>query len=128
MFTVFKILPLHSGNIIYFDNNVLICFIRRADKNKTGRIDRNGFTWAVKEVGLVLTKHDLDKLFRYLDKNYENAIDYKAYLDLLRVPLTPRRREAVARAFHAVDLGHNGSVPLVLLAERYNPTASAKVK
>lgn len=81
----------------------------------------------MKEVNLAMTKHELDKMFNYLDKNYENSIDYNAYLDLLRVPLNDTRREAVLRAFTQLDSKNSGAIHISILADRFNPYASARV-
>eukprot|EP00331_Platyophrya_macrostoma_P029949 CAMPEP_0176456796 /NCGR_PEP_ID=MMETSP0127-20121128/31510_1 /TAXON_ID=938130 /ORGANISM="Platyophrya macrostoma, Strain WH" /LENGTH=527 /DNA_ID=CAMNT_0017846841 /DNA_START=40 /DNA_END=1623 /DNA_ORIENTATION=- len=102
--------------------------LRKADKNKTGKINRSSFTWAVKEVGLLMTKHDLDKLFNFLDKNFENTIDWNAYLDLLRVPLSDVRRDAVLKAFSTLDSQNAGAVHVSVLAASFNPYASSRVK
>ena len=81
----------------------------------------------MKEVGLNMTKHELDKLFNYLDKNYENSIDYRAYLDLLRLPLNETRYGAVIKAFQYLDTKNAGQIPVSVLAERFNPYASTRV-
>lgn len=37
---------------------------RKADKNKSRSLNRGEFAWALKEVGLKLTKNELDNIFR----------------------------------------------------------------
>ncbi len=40
------------------------------DKNLKGVLDRECFVWGLKQLGVVLPKIDIDKLFAYYDKYY----------------------------------------------------------
>lgn len=64
---------------------------RRADKNKNGVLDRAEFTWALKELGFNLTKNELDNLFRYFDKNFDDQVSYVEFIKQLRPALNARR-------------------------------------
>jgi calcyphosin len=55
-------------------------FFKRYDKNHNGTLERDEFTWALKEAGIVLTKTESDNLFKYFDKNNDNLITYQEFL------------------------------------------------
>ncbi len=59
------------------------CF-KRADKNCNDYLDRHEFTWALKENGHALTKTECDKLFRYFDKNGNDQVYYKCFMDAIK--------------------------------------------
>jgi len=42
-----------------------------------------------------LTKHDLDKIYKYFDKKSENFVRYPEFIDLVRGDLTQRRGELI---------------------------------
>jgi Ca2+-binding EF-hand superfamily protein len=46
------------------------------DKNLTGVLDREGFVWGLKQLGVVLPKVDLDRLFAYYDKYCDDNVQY----------------------------------------------------
>lgn len=46
------------------------------DKNLKGVLDREGFIWGLKQLGVVLPKVDLDRLFSYYDKFCDDNVQY----------------------------------------------------
>jgi len=69
--------------------------LRHLDKTNKGGITRNDFLWASKEAGTSLTKHDLDKVYQYFDKNVENFVRYPEFIELLRGGLNQTRGDVI---------------------------------
>jgi len=61
----------------------LTVVMKKIDKVNSGRLKRSDFTWGVKEAGLYLSKHDLDKLFKYFDKKCEDSVNYVEFVNLV---------------------------------------------
>lgn len=59
------------------------CF-HRADKAQNGWLSRHEFTWALKENGHALTKTELNKLFRYFDKNGDDRVCFSSFMESIR--------------------------------------------
>lgn len=43
-------------------------------------MDRPTFNWGLKQLGVVLPKVDMDALFRFYDKQFEDKVDYKQFV------------------------------------------------
>lgn len=54
------------------------------DKNLKGVLDREGFVWGLKQLGVVLPKVDLDRLFGYYDKYCDDNVQYGQFVGDLR--------------------------------------------
>jgi len=53
---------------------------KEADLNGNNFLDRDEFRWALKENGHSLTKVELDRIFRYFDRNGDNEVGYKEFM------------------------------------------------
>jgi len=83
----------------YFGISFLRKIFYRADKNGNGNLDRNEFTWCLKECNINLTKTDYEKIFRYFDSNNDNTVSFVEFIEALTSPLTERRKQAVKYAY-----------------------------
>jgi hypothetical protein len=52
-----------------------------ADKNHNGFLSRDEFVWCIKESGVDLTVNEFDKLFRYFDKNFDDQVSYREFVE-----------------------------------------------
>ena len=68
---------------------------RRMDNSNNGRLDRQEFTWGLKENGHVLSLSEFERVFKFFDKNNDGSLDYNEFLVGLRGTLNPRRRAIV---------------------------------
>jgi len=69
--------------------------MKKIDKVKSGKLKRADFTWGVKEAGQYLSKHDLDKLFKYFDKKCEDTVNYEEFLTFVNGSLGEARGDIV---------------------------------
>jgi Ca2+-binding EF-hand superfamily protein len=82
----------------HFEIGKLRIIFEKSDKDKSGSLTRDEFVWALKEIGLALTKTDYDKLFRHFDRNMDNRVSYKEFLGQFINDLN------VSRMQHAEDI------------------------
>jgi Ca2+-binding EF-hand superfamily protein len=101
---------------------------RRMDNSKNGKLDRQEFTWGLKENGHVLTPSEFERVFKYFDKNNDGSLDYNEFLVGLRGNLNARRRAVVQRAFKKFDKTNNGVVDLADLAGVYSVAQHPRFK
>jgi Ca2+-binding EF-hand superfamily protein len=73
------------------------------DNSNNGKLDRQEFTWGLKENGHVLSPSEFERLFKYFDKNNDGVLNYNEFLVGLRGNLNARRRAVVQRAFKKFD-------------------------
>lgn len=53
------------------------------DKTSVGVMDRQTFIWGLKQLGVVLPKVDMDSLFRFYDKQFEDQVQYRCFIENL---------------------------------------------
>lgn len=82
----------------YFGIAKLRQLFLEADKSKNGILTRDELTWILTEMGIKLTLHDLNRVFRYFDQNFDNEISYNEFIAALATPLSEKR------AAFAVDI------------------------
>jgi len=82
------------------------CFMR-ADKNRNMYLNRHEFTWALKENGHCLTKTELDRLFRFFDKNGDDQVSYMCLIKALRGPISDCIRKQLKAAWNSIS--NNGA-------------------
>mmetsp|Transcript_1949 Transcript_1949/g.231 ORF Transcript_1949/g.231 Transcript_1949/m.231 type:complete len:115 (+) Transcript_1949:1005-1349(+) len=80
------------------------------DNNGDKHLDNYEFEWGLRENGHVLSPMDLDRLFRYFDKNRDGRISYDEFLRCLRGDLNDRRRNLIGLAYQKLDRTHDGKV------------------
>jgi len=105
----------------------LSVIMRKLDKTKSGKVKRSEFTWGIKEAGQNLTKHDLDKLFKYFDKQCEDNVRYDEFLKYVNGCMGEARREIVQSLFKSLSNGKD-TVCLETLKSSYHPSGNPDVK
>lgn len=60
----------------HYEIGKLRLIFEKSDKDHSGSLTRDEFTWAMKEIGLMITKTDYEKIFRHFDRNMDNRISY----------------------------------------------------
>jgi len=100
--------------------------LRKVDKLNKGGITRNDFLWALKETGTSLTKHDLDKIYKYFDKKSENFVRYPEFIDLVRGDLTQHRGELIRDTWERL-VGAD-SIKFIDLQNAFDPYGQQEVK
>lgn len=93
---------------------------KEIDTNGNGRISRHEFGWAMKQNGHNLTQEEFEYLFRYFDKNKDDAIDYSEFVRGVRGELNERRRAVVSEVFHTIDMNGRGQMTFEELMNLYN--------
>lgn len=68
------------------------------DKDRSGFLTRDEFTWALKEFGITLSKTEYEKVFRHFDRNFDNKVSYEEFVGAFVRELGQSRKE------HATDL------------------------
>jgi Ca2+-binding EF-hand superfamily protein len=101
---------------------------RRMDNSNNGKLDRQEFTWGLKENGHVLSPSEFERLFKYFDKNNDGVLNYNEFLSGLRGNLNARRRAVVQRAFKKFDKSGNGVVDLEDLAGVYDVSQHPRLR
>lgn len=94
---------------------------RRMDNNGDRHLDRYEFEWGLRENGHVLSPMDLDRLFRYFDRNRDGRVSYDEFLRGLRGDLNEKRRELVHMAYAKLDRTGDGIVNIEDMRIAYNP-------
>ena len=101
---------------------------RKADKVNRGGVSRNDFVWAVKEAGATLTKHDVDKVYKYFDKKSDNFVRYPEFLALVRGDLTHRRADLIKSTWARLSSGQTDSVKFETIQNAYDPYGQPDVR
>ena len=99
-----------------------------ADKTKAGFLDRTEFHWALKEMGIMLTKNESDKLFLFLDKNFDDQLVYAEFMRLLRENMSDNRVKTLHRAFAKLDTANKGYINLQDLKANLDVSNDPEVK
>lgn len=66
-----------------------------SDKNKTGKLNRQEYQWAMKDAGLLLTKTEYDNLYKYFDKNCDDQVSFHEFISFFRSQLSDKRNNKV---------------------------------
>lgn len=61
------------------------------DDNGDKHLDKHEFEWGLRENGHILTPPDVEKLFKYFDRNQDGRVSYDEFLRAIRGDLNPRR-------------------------------------
>jgi len=92
-----------------------------------GGITRNDFLWALKETGTTLSKHDLDKLYKYFDKKSDDFVRYPEFIEILRGDLSQRRADLIRSTWQKLAHGAD-SVGFGIIQKSYDPFGQDQVK
>lgn len=96
---------------------------RRIDSTKSKSLDRQEFEWGLRENGHILSPLDLDRLFKYFDKNLDGSISYDEFLKALRGDLNEFRKRVIESAYKKLDHTENGKVTIEDLRAAYDTSA-----
>lgn len=101
---------------------------QRTDMNKSGGLDRQEFEWGLRENGHQLSGLDLDRLFKYFDKNHDGTITYEEFMRAIRGDLTQTRKNIIECAFRKLDITGDGVVNLSDMREIFNVSYHPEVR
>lgn len=95
---------------------------RRMDDSRDRYLDRYEFEWALVENGHKLSPAELERLFKYFDRNADGKVSYDEFIRCLRGDLNERRLALVHLAFEKLDKTGDGKVTVDDLKYRYDPS------
>lgn len=99
-----------------------------ADKNGNGFLSRDEFVWCMKESGIDMTVNDYNKLFRFFDKNFDNQISYKEFVEFFICPLSIERLNLVNESFNKLAGGPDKlTIDYVAISQAYDPKEDPEV-
>jgi calcyphosin len=93
---------------------------RRIDSNKSKSLDKLEFEWGLRENGHQLSPLDLDRLFKYFDKNLDGSVSYDEFLRALKGDLNDSRKRIIEQAYRKLDKNGNGTVTIDDLKNLYD--------
>jgi len=102
--------------------------LRKMDKLSRGGITRNDFLWALKETGTTLSKHDLDKIYKYFDKKSDDFVRYPEFIEILRGDLPQRRADLIRSVWQRLGPDGNDAISFGTLQKSYDPFGQDQVK
>lgn len=97
-----------------------------ADKNHNGVLSRDEFVWCVKESGVDLTATEFNKLFRYFDKNFDDQVSYREFVEFFSVPLGAERHNLVVESFNRLAGGQK-TIDFVTVSHAFDPREDPEV-
>lgn len=97
-----------------------------ADKNGNGVLSRDEFTWIFNEMGISLTLHDLNRLYRYFDKNFDNQVSYNEFIGVLSVPLSQNRANFAIEIYQRIAAGAS-VIDYVTIGNHFEPLNDPEV-
>ncbi len=100
---------------------------RKIDASGNRKVDRHEFSWAMKENGHSLSPLEFERLFKYFDRNNDDAINYDEFLRGVRGEMNERRKAVVYEAFKKLDKTGDEKVSLDDLVVMYNVEKHPKV-
>ena len=117
------ILSMLRTELLRLPPSVIIGLARKfrvLDEEGSGFLERRKFNEALADsLPEFLSSKNIESLFRCFSSDSDGDADYKAFLDILRVPMSSFREKLVERCFHKLDLDFNGFVDAIELARRF---------
>lgn len=98
------------------------------DDDRSGSLDYNEFSKAMRDFRVDFPEKDLRKLFNYFDVDNNGTIDYEEFIHRLRGEMNSSRRQLVTQAFNKLDSNGNGIVELDDIKGVYNARLHPDVK
>lgn len=112
----------------HFEIGKLRQIFNRSDKDKSGSLSRDEFTWAMKEIGLMLTKTDYEKLFRHFDRNADNKVCYSEFLSTFIQGMNSSRVQHVQDIYRRLAKGEGQLVSFDRIAQCFDPRNDPEVE
>jgi len=102
------------------------------DHDGNGTLNRaeleEGLIKFMKGFKALLSKQEIDSLFKYFDADGSNSITYDEFLRGIRGNMAEPRLELVKKAFSILDLNGDGKLTLAEIAKSYNVSENPLVK
>ena len=98
------------------------------DDDGSGQLSRSEFKKGMKELALLLTNSELDKLFQRFDSDKSGTISFDELLVQVRGELNDRRYELVQEAFQLLDSDGSGVVDADEIAAKYDASKHPDVQ
>jgi Ca2+-binding EF-hand superfamily protein len=111
----------------HFEIGKLRAIFEKSDKDKSGSLTRDEFVWALKEIGLALTKTDYDKLFRHFDRNMDNKVSYKEFLSQFIRDLSMSRMQHIEDIYRRLSGPSGAPVTFDRISECFDPRNDPEV-
>ena len=92
------------------------------DDDRSGKLDKDEFTKAIREYKLGLELNDIHELFKTIDVDHTGYIDYEEFLRSARGEMNSFRKALINKAFDRLDIDHSGIVDSNDIKELYNPS------
>lgn len=71
---------------------------------------------------------DLDRLFRYFDKNHDGKVSYNEFLDALKDETHKGRKDIIRKAYNKLSRLAGGPVDFATVRQAYNSTSHPEVR
>ena len=97
------------------------------DGSGSHNLQNQEFTKALKQANLNLTDPEIQELFKELDINNSNSINYDEFMNLIVPNLNERRKNVVIAAFNKIDLDKSGIIELNELKSFFNTRNNPEV-
>lgn len=112
----------------HFEIGKLRQIFYRSDKDKSGALSRDEFIWAMKEIGLMLTKTDYEKLFRHFDRNADNKVSYTEFLSSFIQEMNSSRVQHIEDIYRRLASGEGQKVTFERIAQFFDPRNDPEVE
>ena len=99
----------------------------RSDKDRSGYLSRDEFSWAMKEIGIQMSKPDYEKIFRHFDRNSDNKVSYQEFVSSLVPTLSPSREQHCQDLFTRLASSTDGTISSARLSQCFDPRNDPEV-
>lgn len=97
------------------------------DKDRSGFLTRDEFTWALKEFGIPLSKTEYEKVFRHFDRNFDNKVSYAEFVGAFIRDLGQSRKEHVADLFARLAGAPDAFLTASRISQCFDPRSDPEV-
>jgi Ca2+-binding EF-hand superfamily protein len=98
------------------------------DNNGDKHLDKYEFEWGMRESGHALSPLDMERLFKFFDKNRDGRVSYDEFLRALRGDLNERRAGLVRLAYAKLDRNGDQTVNIEDMRIAYDTSFHPDVK
>lgn len=89
------------------------------DDDKSGKLDTQEFTKAMKELRIGLQDSDIARLFALFDINHDGTISYAEFMKIVAGEMNEARQQVIEAAFKKLDKTGDGIVTIEDLRDFY---------
>eukprot|EP00742_Colponemidia_sp_Colp-10_P015747 GILJ01017994.1.p1 GENE.GILJ01017994.1~~GILJ01017994.1.p1 ORF type:complete len:275 (-),score=64.63 GILJ01017994.1:125-838(-) len=101
--------------------------LRIMDDNGDHKLTPLEFAEGLQTYGINYSKEDVDRLFKFLDRDRNGAISLTEFIRGIRPEPSMRRQDLVLRAFKLIDTNGSGVADLAEIGELYDATQHPEV-